>query len=107
MSRRRRGHAPKFSLEAVQTLVRGNAYRITDVARKGAEALYLDEDDIVECVCALTADDYEQTLDSTKIPGTFQDVYSPRFHGFELYVKVRLVDGRQVVVISFKQNESP
>lgn len=107
MNRRRHGQEPRFSLELVQALVRRNAYRITEAARMGAEALFFDEDDVVECVCALTAKDYEQTLDSTKVPGTFQDVYKPRFHGYELYVKLRLVEGRQVVVISFKQNESP
>ena|SRR3712207_6384105 len=107
MSKRRHGHEPKFSLERIQQLVKEEAYRISEAARCGAEALYLGEDDIVECVCDLTEHDYEQTLDSTKVPGTFQDVYKPRFHGFQIYVKLRLVGDREVVIISFKQNQSP
>ncbi len=45
-------------------------------------------------------------MPSTKRPGTYQDVYRPRYHGFELYVKLQAAGGKQVVVISFKQNES-
>jgi len=51
--------------------------------------------DVIDCVCGLTEDDYEQTLESTACPGTFQDVYKPRHQGFAVYLKARMVDDRQ------------
>jgi hypothetical protein len=106
--KRRHGHTPKYSLKRVQELVDAGPdyYHITESARFGAQAIFLDEEDIVECVCALTEDDYEKTLDSTRIPGTFQDVYKPRFYGRRLYLKVRLDEDEVAVIISFKRDES-
>ena len=107
--KRRHGHTPKYSLELVQELAAAGGTRVqfTKSAIAGAQALGLEVADIAECVCALTEGDYEQTLESTKIPGTFQDVYKPRHRGFEIYLKVRLIDDRKVLVISFKRNTSP
>lgn len=112
MARRRFGERPRFSLDEVRLLIAAGAYRITGSAADGAGKLYLDEDDIVECVASLTEADYEQTLESHKLPGTFQDVYKPRRYGFALYVKIRVADGvpaprnRLAVIISFKRDES-
>lgn len=102
----RRGHPPTYNLGEVQALVAKRAYRVTIAAFEGAAALYLDESDIVECICDLTLEDFDKTMPSETRPGTFQDVYLPRFHGFELYVKLQAAGGRRVVVISFKKNES-
>lgn len=99
-------HLPAFSLELIQTLVGEGKYRITSGAFDGAASLYLGEDDIVACVLGLRRSDYDQTLDSTAVPGTKQDVYLPRFHGFAIYLKLRLVESTRVVVISFKRNTS-
>lgn len=107
--RRRHGHTPKFSLARVRELARAGYPHviITRSATAGARALYMTAREIVDCVCDLTEDDYEQTLESISIPGTFQDVYKPRYHGFAIYLKVRMVEDRQTIVISFKRNESP
>ncbi len=79
--KRRHGHTPKYSLERIQQLVAAGRIRITDSAEQGAELLYLLDSDIIECICRLGNDDYEQTLESTKFLGTFQDVYKPRYRG--------------------------
>ena len=105
--RRRHGHAPKYSLERIQQLVVGGRIRITDSAEQGAESLYLLDSDIIECICQLSDDDYEHTLESTKVPGTFQDVYKPRYQGYAIYLKLRLIGDHDVVLISFKQDTSP
>jgi hypothetical protein len=110
MVTRRAGQEPAFPLQQVHALLKSggpNAYRITENARVGAEFLYMDADDIIECVSDLTESDYEQTLASTKQPGTFQDVYKPRFHGYRIYLKLRVLNEITVIVISFKQNTSP
>ena len=106
--RRRHGHTPKYSLKRVQELVEAGPdhYHITESARLGAQAIFLDEEDIVECVCSLRYDAYEKTLASTKFPGTYQDVYKPRFYGWQIYLKVRLDGDEAAVVISFKRDES-
>jgi hypothetical protein len=106
--RRRHNQSPTFDLARVQELVRAESYHITESAFEGAEDIYWDEDDIVDCVLSLSADDdFEQTYESRDRPGTFQDVYKPRRHGYELFIKLRVVQNRQAVIISFKRNTSP
>lgn len=104
----RHGHTPRYSLQRVQELVAAGPdhYHITNSARFDAQLIGFDEEDIVECIRDLTEADYEQTLRSTKIPGTFQDVYKPRFFGREVYLKIRLRGDHEAVVISFKRNTS-
>jgi hypothetical protein len=106
--KRRHGHTPRYSLKRVQELVDAghDHYYITESARLGAQSIFLDEEDIVECVCSLTEDDYEKTLDSRRFPGTFQDVYKPRFYGLRIYLKVTLDEDEMAVIISFKRDES-
>jgi len=107
--KRRHGHTPKYSLEQIQEFAAAGGTRVkfTRSALEGARILYLNAADIVACVCGLTEHDYEQTLESTRFPGTFQDVYKPRYQGFEIYLKVRLIEDRKTLVISFKKNTSP
>jgi hypothetical protein len=101
---RRRDQSPKFSLLHIQELIVAGEYHVTDTARRDAEALTFDEDDIVECVCGLVEEDYSHTLASEKRPGTFQDVYRKRMHGFPLYIKLQLT--HEAVIISFKRDGS-
>jgi hypothetical protein len=105
---RRHGHTPRFSLARVRELARAGYPHVlvTRSAAAGAIELNMAVPEVVDCVCGLTEDDYEQTLESIRIPGTFQDVYKPRYQGFAIYLKVRLVDDRQTIVISFKRDES-
>jgi hypothetical protein len=105
--RRRHGHTPRYSLERIQQLVVAGRIRITNSAEQGAESLYLLDEDIIECICQLSDDDYEQTLESTKFPGTFQEVYKPRYRGYAIYLKLQLIGDRDVLLISFKQDTSP
>ena len=98
----------RLTLPGFRELVRAEAYHITEAAFAGAEDIYWDEDDIVECVLSLSVDnDFEQSYESRDRPGTFQDVYKPRRHGYALFIKLKLVQDRQAVVISFKRNTSP
>lgn len=104
--RRRYGHTPKYSLERIQQLAATGRVRITDSAEQGAELLHLEQSDIIECICQLSDGDYEQTLESTRVPGTFQDVYKPRYMGRAIYLKLRLIGDHDVMLISFKQDTS-
>lgn len=102
----RRGHSPRFSLARIQSLVAAGEYHVTDAARRDAEALTFDEDDIVECIGMLAGDDYSHTLAGEMRPGTFQDVYRKRMHGFPLYIKLQLAEPEWAVIISFKRDGS-
>jgi hypothetical protein len=103
---RRWGHSPRFSLARIRELVAAGEYHVTDAARRDAEALTFDEDDIVDCVGTLTEADYSHTLASEKRAGMFQDVYRKRMHGFPLYVKLQLAGPDWAVIISFKRDGS-
>lgn len=107
--RRRHGHTPKYSLRRIQEIAASGDDRIhiTRSAILGARALFINTDEIIDCVRGLSDGDYEQTLESTKFPGTFQDVYKPRFQGFAIYLKLTMIEDREAVVISFKRNTSP
>jgi Motility quorum-sensing regulator, toxin of MqsA len=102
----KRRNLPVFSLELVQTLVGHGDYRITESALDGAAELYLDEDDIVACVQELSRSSFYKTMPSTRVPGTDQDVYRTRYAGFAIYLKIRVIGGKKVVIISFKQDTS-
>jgi hypothetical protein len=102
----KRRNLPTFSLELIQTLVGSGDYRITESALDGAADLYLDEDDVVDCVQELSRSHFYKTMPSTKVPGTEQDVYRTRYAGFAIYLKVRVIDGKRAVIISFKQDTS-
>lgn len=106
MARRRHQQVPAYPLFTLQRLVRAHQYVITTSAFAGAEELFWDEEDIVECVLALVGDDFEQSYESHQRPGTFQDVYKPRFHGYRLYVKLGMVRGESAIVITFKWDTS-
>jgi len=106
MVTRRRGHSPKFSLLRIQELIEAGEYDVTDTARRDAEGMTFDEDDIVECVGALSEDDYSHTLASEKRSGAFHDVYRKRMFGFPLYVKLQLDGPNRAVIISFKRDGS-
>jgi len=104
--RRRHGQVPHHPLAQMKDLVAFGHYVITRSARRGAEALYLGEPDICACVRALSDADYEKTLASYTMPGTFQDVYRTRYLGYAVYLKLQLGEPAATVVISFKQDES-
>jgi len=97
--------SPSFDLAEIVRQIENGHYAITRSARNGAASLYLDEDDILDCVKGLVGIDFYKTMESRKRPGTFQDVYRRRYHSFPIYLKLgQTHDG--CVVISFKRDES-
>jgi hypothetical protein len=103
------GSSPTHDLAELQSLVRARQWFATWEAVAQAGELRLDADmDIEACVLALDAGDFYKTMESTAKPGTWQDVYKPRYQGHRLYVKLRLQTGstRKTVVIQFKKDQS-
>ena len=97
--------APTYSLQVIQTAVRKGHYWVTRTAAQGAGDLYLDEEDIKDCVLGLEGRDFYKTLPSHRHKGMFQDVYKCRYCGFAIYLKLQLSVQGAGVVISFKRDE--
>lgn len=103
------GGGPTFDLQELQALVRAGRWIATWEAVAQCGELRLDaEADIAACVLGLDATDFYKTMPSNANPGTFQDVYKPRYEGWKLYVKLRLQASpeRKTVVIQFKKDKS-
>ncbi len=94
---------PHYPLEQVQELARAGMVRITAVAFEGAFELGL-QDEIVPVILALTPADCAKTMPDRRFPGEYQDVYKPEYRDMDLYIKLKIKDGRQLVVeiVSFK-----
>ena len=97
---------PHYELEQIKHLVRTRRYYVTTQARLTAGRLELDEEDIFDCVLALTSADYCHSLPSETRPDHFQDVYQPTYQGRQLYVKLQAPPDEYVAIISFKENTS-
>jgi len=94
---------PHYVLTEVKRLIRREeSRRITRSALDGAAALGLTDEDVVACVLGLTSADFYKSMTALVDRTLWQDVYPPRYAGLLLYVKVQIVGGKTVVVISFK-----
>lgn len=96
-----------YSLALIKKLMAMRRWVITGSSQRSAAAMGLDEQDIVDCILALHENCFYKTMPAELRPGTWQDVYRPRFAGLDLYVKVQVVGTSPddtVVVISFKRS---
>jgi motility quorum-sensing regulator/GCU-specific mRNA interferase toxin len=103
----RRGRHPHYPLKAIRTAF-ADAARLnrTMTAADGAEELGMDEQAVVDVIGGLTTGDFDKSMPSEIDPATWQDVYKPVIEGRELYVKFTLDAQGQLLLISFKENES-
>jgi hypothetical protein len=100
----RRGK-PTYDLKYVQALVaRGTPWRFITVAARSNGALrWFDEQEIVDAVLELRADEFYKSMEAERRPGLWQDVYHTVRRGIRLYVKLQVgFDGRAVIV-QFKE----
>lgn len=74
-------------------------------AATGAAALWMDEQDVVDVIAGLAADDFDKSMVSHVDRASWQDVYKPVVGGRELYVKVTLDAQGALLLISFEGNE--
>lgn len=78
---------------------------IRDTARGDIRALRLDEEDVKDCLLALTPADFHKSDPSADKPGTMLDVYRPILGKKRMYLKLTLarsITGKTVVVVSFR-----
>jgi motility quorum-sensing regulator / GCU-specific mRNA interferase toxin len=73
------------------------------ISKQGADALDMDDSEVVAVIQALTPADFEKSMTSMADHRTWQDVYKPKVGERTLYVKFTL-DARQALfLISFKE----
>lgn len=78
----------------------------TMTAAEGAEDLGMDEAVVADVIASLTARDFDKSMRSEIDPTIWQDVYKPVVEGRELYVKFTLDGQGELLLISFKENQS-
>lgn len=105
---------PTYDLRTVQELVGFGDYELQGPCKDGMCSLGLAVEDVEECICSMTLDDFHKSDPSNLRLGLMLDVYRPRFEGRQLYVKVQIVGIvhrrgnkvsylRRVNVVSFKE----
>jgi motility quorum-sensing regulator / GCU-specific mRNA interferase toxin len=77
----------------------------TMTATNGADDLGLDDQAVVDVIAGLTPGDFDKSMRSTINSAVWQDVYKPVFRDRELYVKFTLDTRRELLLISFKEND--
>lgn len=99
--------APAHSLAGMRAKIRFGHCQITRYAQDDAAQLGFDEEDIKECISALTPEEFHKTVISDVVEGDLLDVYKTVFCGKAIYTKLTLGVARKTVVISFHSDTSP
>lgn len=92
---------PAYDLHELQRLIGQGpiSSSITRTAKRGAAALGLGDEDIVDAVLELTSMHFYKSMEAEQQPGLWQDVYHLDYLGVQLYIKLQIsADGRGVVV---------
>ena len=97
---------PTYDLTDLQKKVEVGHWQPTRRAAQDAMERGFDSEDMRECVCRLTTDDFHKTAPSETRPGTMQDVYKTEYCGRALYVKLTKGAAGKTVVISFHDDAS-
>jgi hypothetical protein len=97
---------PTHDLENAKTSVRVGFVTYRMDALDGAVELELDRQDIADCLCALTPDDFYKTMPADNWPGCMQDVYRPTYKGIPIYLKFQLfpLETKRFHLVSFKRD---
>jgi hypothetical protein len=97
---------PTYDLLQVQYLVRlgGRVLTSWEVARTIGRD-HFDDDDISDCLSALSSNDFHKTMVSEKDGVTMLDVYRPTYRNRRVYIKFKLTEDGRVYVLSFKEDD--
>jgi len=100
-----RSRAPTYDLEEVQRLVGQGpiSCTVSQTALLNADDLGLGYGDVIEAVLLLSPAEFYKTMESERVPGSWQDVYRSSYAGLRLYIKVQINARGLAVVIQFKE----
>lgn len=92
---------PHCKLSVVKDLIGQGRIRITASAIDGADDLGIDPTGIVDVVLALTMEDFYKSMTTHADHRVWQDVYRPKTHVCDVYLKLTVID--DVLIVSFKE----
>jgi motility quorum-sensing regulator / GCU-specific mRNA interferase toxin len=95
---KRKPHCP---LSVIHALVEAKQVRATGSALRGAAAMDLEFDDMLDVICALTTRDFYKSMTSHTDHRVWQDVYQPTTTAGDVYLKLTVID--DVLIVSFKE----
>jgi motility quorum-sensing regulator / GCU-specific mRNA interferase toxin len=102
----RAGKRPRYPLADIKAAFADAAHiNRTMTAAEGAEDLGMDEQAVVGVIAALTAADFDKSMQDERDPAVRQDVYKPTVNGRELYLKFKRDSRGGLLLLSFKENE--
>jgi motility quorum-sensing regulator / GCU-specific mRNA interferase toxin len=93
--------SPHCNLSVVRALIAAGKVRTTHTARAGAVLLGLSYSDMLAVVFALTPADFYKSMTTYADHTIWQDVYRPKTHAGDVYLKLTAVD--DVLIVSFKE----
>jgi motility quorum-sensing regulator/GCU-specific mRNA interferase toxin len=88
-------------LAVIHALVSAGKVRTTHAARAGANELGLALSEMLDVVMALTPADFYKSMTTHADHAVWQDVYRPRTHAGDVYLKLTVID--DVLIVSFKE----
>ena len=93
---------PHYPLARIQfDVARLGSAAFTKTALDGGRAMGLTSVEMLEVVASLRLANFYKSMTTHADHRIWQDVYKPVFKGYDLYVKVQLLEGKAMVV-SFK-----
>ena len=92
---------PHCKLHTVKALIEAGKVRSTQSALIGGAALGFDFGGIVSVVLALAPTDFYKSMTTHADHKIWQDVYRPKTHAGEVYLKLTIID--DVLIVSFKE----
>ncbi len=92
---------PHSTLLIVKSLVGADKVRTTSSARIGASELGFDFSGMLAVIMALTPADFYKSMTSHADHTIWQDVYRPKTHLGDVYLKLTVVN--DVLIVSFKE----
>ncbi len=96
-------NTPTYNLQTIKNACASTAtLSMTGSARRGASALGMEDQDVVDAIQSLNPNDFHKTMPSIKMPtAANQDVYKFDWRGTKIYAKFQDLGG--LLVVSFKE----
>ena len=93
--------APHCKLTVVKILLNAGRFRVTRVARIGAEAMGIDYHGMLAVVSALQPTDFYKSMTTHADHTIWQDVYHASTSAGGVYIKLTVID--DLLIVSFKE----
>lgn len=93
--------SPHYPLPHVKSLIEAGKVRTTHTARATAALLGFDLNGMIAVVASLTMKDFYKSMTTYADHTIWQDVYRPKTHAADVYLKLTVID--DVLIVSFKE----